>query len=236
VSALAAVEDPPPAAPLPVGIHALIPKIIGSLPAIGKDQQMSGGGGPSYKFRGVEDVMKALKPLLAEHGVHWSAVKIMTVADSEFTVRSGSVWQRTRMTVLFRVYGPDGSFIEHESRGEGTDMGDKASNKAMTAAAKYMLLQVFNVCDAGAEDPDHERQEEQAPAAPAPARVSVAGLKGALAAAVGTERASEFYAKHCTATESENGWVQQAADGFLETAKAWSANLDRNPPPDEEPF
>ena len=51
------------------------------------------------------------------------------------------------------------------------DSGDKSSNKAMSAACKYALFQVFNIATQELQDPDAESPEESQPKAqvkPAP--------------------------------------------------------------------
>lgn len=150
-----------------VDVHEAIRRIIGDLPGIGKDSE---GSGVPYKFRGIEQIKTALKPLLAEHGVHYTAA-ILDVEDDDVTV-SGKPWRRCRMRVRWMIYGPDG-FVTSEARGEGLDNSDKASNKAMTVAEKQMLLSVFAIADAS-DDPDFQRHEIEQPE-----MVVAAGLKGA---------------------------------------------------------
>ncbi len=52
--------------------------------------------------------------------------------------------------------------------GEAADYGDKATNKAATAALKYCLMRTFNVSEKGDEDPDSTTIDrgEQKPEAP----------------------------------------------------------------------
>jgi hypothetical protein len=53
--------------------------------------------------------------------------------------------------------------MDGEALGEGSDVGDKATNKAMTDAYKYFLRQLFMI--AGGADPDRTSSEELARAA-----------------------------------------------------------------------
>ncbi|GAH44087.1 unnamed protein product, partial [marine sediment metagenome] len=47
------------------------------------------------------------------------------------------------LTIKYTFFAEDGSFIETIVIGEAMDSGDKAGNKAMSAAHKYALLQIL---------------------------------------------------------------------------------------------
>lgn len=142
----------------PPQVHAAIAAVIEAMPGIGKDSEMGDGG---YRYRGIERIKAELKPLLAEHGLHYAPHSVREAVDTPYQTKGGATWQRSRLTVTFRFYATDGSFIEAEGRGEGADNSDKGCNKAMTGAEKQVLLQVF--CIADTEDPDAHRPEEQVP-------------------------------------------------------------------------
>jgi hypothetical protein len=63
------------------------------------------------------------------------------------------------MTVRFRFMASDGSYVDVVTIGEGADSGDKASNKAMTAAQKYALTLTFTVPFEDQEDGDRTSPE-----------------------------------------------------------------------------
>lgn len=141
-------------------VHAAIASVISEMPAIGKESEIKEGP-QKYKYRGIEQIKAELKLVMAKHGVHYAPHRIRDAQDSAYETRSGATWQRVRLTVTYRIYGPDGSYIEAEGRGEGADSSDKAQNKAMTGAEKQVLLQVFAIADS--EDPDQLRPPEQVP-------------------------------------------------------------------------
>lgn len=150
-------------APLGPSIHVAIPRIIGDLPAIGKDSQMTEG--PRYSYRGIDDIMPHLKQLFARHGVHVTPVFDVLV-DELGQTRSGNPQRRVVVKGMFRFTANDGSFTAAQTIGEALDTGDKAFNKAMTAAFKYAVIQTFAI--AGADDPDNHQAElggEQTPQA-----------------------------------------------------------------------
>jgi hypothetical protein len=211
-------------------VHDAVCAVIADLPAITKDARMTEGPA-KYAYRSIEAIKTALKPLLATHGVHYSSVD-MIVDDSEFAVRSGAMWQRCRMLVRWRVYASDGSYVEHVTRGEGTDSGDKASNKAMTAAEKYLLLQVFAIAEGG-DDPDHHRPEE---AVHRPADTWERWLKAGVLDAVGgdRDRAREFWAAHLPAPPA-GGWTEDTGGEVIAAAAAWHANTATAAEPHPEP-
>lgn len=219
---LAAVPDQP------LTVVQALAAVIADLPALGKDQRMSEGG-RNYTYRGIEDIKKAAKPVLAAHGVVYAPHAITAVDDSNYQVKSGAVWERVRLTVTFRFYGPDGSYIEATTRGEGTDNGDKASNKAMTAAEKYALTQVL--CIADGDDPDHSTQledrvrENQPPAdPPIDAKRAKGWLWGVLTDELGLpaddatkERAAALWEVH--GPSGDGPWPTSTVAGVIDEAR-----------------
>lgn len=131
-------------------------EIIGELPAIGKTQQNREQG---FMFRGHDDVMNALNPLLAKHGVFIVPDVIERVVSTRQTSR-GSTMYEVNLHVRFTFYGVEGDSFVASGWGEGTDMGDKATNKAMTGAFKYVVAQTFALATAEASDADASSPEE----------------------------------------------------------------------------
>jgi len=164
----------------PNGITAAISAICGELAKAGvpKDKKASGYGA-SFAFRGIDDVQKALAPLLAEH-----KVTITPEAEScEMSVRqtkSGSAMYHAVLRVRFTLRHADGSSYHGAAYGEAADNGDKAIGKAASYAFKSFALQAFCVPTESTEDPDttvHEpsrpiaknsKQETTNPLAPTP--------------------------------------------------------------------
>ena len=117
-----------------------------------------------YNFRGIEDLLVRLNPLLAKYGV----VIVPDVIERFYEARTsakGTQGHCAHLHVRYTVYGPGGDSITLSTWGEGVDYSDKGTNKAMTAAFKYALLQLFAVCDP-AEDADREGPEAGVAAPP----------------------------------------------------------------------
>jgi len=126
-----------------------------------------------YNFRGIDDVYNALAPLLARH--HLIIVpRVLTREKTEQTTQKGGILFYVVVQVEFDIVcASDGSKITACTWGEAMDSADKATNKAMSAAYKYMAMQTFCIPTEGDNDADashHEIRREAAPShTPAPA-------------------------------------------------------------------
>lgn len=138
-----------------MNVYKAISAVQGELAKIGiaKDRQADGVGA-SYKFRGIDDVYAALSPLLAENGL----VIIPRVLSRELTERqtkNGGVLHYVALRVEFDlVSAEDGSTHTAATFGEAMDSSDKATNKAMSAAYKYMAFLTFGIPTDGDNDAD----------------------------------------------------------------------------------
>lgn len=140
----------------PAPIHVLLGRILAELPAIGKTQR---NVQQNFDFRGHDDVMNALNPLLAKYGVFVMPFVLERVTDQR-TTSKGSTMYEVNLHVRFRFYGPAGDYVEASGWGEGTDMGDKSTSKAMTMAFKYVLAAVLAISTAETIDTDGTSVEE----------------------------------------------------------------------------
>lgn len=146
-------------------IYARMVAILAELPAIGKNQRNQQQG---FMFRGHDDVMNELNPLLAKHGVF--VVPFATERIREYRqTKSGGTMFETNLLVTYRFYGLGGDFVEAAAWGEGTDSGDKDTSKAMTMAFKTVLNQAFAISteefgdpDGGTPEPTTRREEAAA--------------------------------------------------------------------------
>jgi len=143
-------------------IHERIIAIIDALPAIGRNQRNIQ---QNFNFRGIDDVLNALKPLLATHGVHYAPTVLERIYEPRQT-GGGKIMHTVHLHVSWTFYGAQGDSITCATWGEGTDMGDKATNKALTASQKYALFNVFSIAseDQASTDSDgHAAEETQGP-------------------------------------------------------------------------
>lgn len=125
---------------------------------IAKNQKNSHQG---YKFRGIDDVLNTLAPILASHGVLIIPNVLSKDVNTTKTAKGG-IASHVILEVAFVLYDAEGDSICHTSYGEALDTSDKAINKAMTAAYKYFLFQAFCIPIDGVEDADSEQIQQQA--------------------------------------------------------------------------
>lgn len=120
-----------------------------------------------YKFRGIDDVYGALAPLLAEHGL-CILPRILTRQCDERTNAKGTALFYVTVEAEFDfVCAEDGSKHTVRTFGEAMDSGDKATNKAMSAAYKYAAMQAFAIPTEADNDADaHTHQVQARPAKP----------------------------------------------------------------------
>lgn len=123
---------------------------------IGKDRNNAQQG---YKFRGIDDVYNALSPLLARHGL-CILPRLTSRAVIERTSAKGAALFYVDVTMEFDfVASEDGSKHTVITAGEAMDSGDKATNKAMSAAYKYACMQAFSIPTEGDNDADAHTHE-----------------------------------------------------------------------------
>jgi len=138
-----------------MNIYESITKIMSELGAISKDKVNSQQG---FKYRGIDDVMNALNPLLAKHKV-FVVPEVIEHKREERTSSKGNVLLYSICTIKYTFYAEDGTSVFAVVIGEGMDSGDKATNKAMAIAMKYACFQTF--CIPTGDDPDSETYELQ---------------------------------------------------------------------------
>lgn len=139
-----------------MNIYQSITKIMEEVPSIGKTQKNKTQG---FMYRGIDDVMNALQPLLAKNKV-FIVPEILEQTREERTTSKGGNLIYSICKIKYKFYAEDGSSVEAITIGEGMDSGDKATNKAMAIAMKYVLFQVFCIPTDEMKDPDSETPEQ----------------------------------------------------------------------------
>ena len=142
-----------------MNIYESITKIMEEIPAIGKDQTNKTQG---FKYRGIDDVMNTLQPLLSKNKV-FIVPQILEQTREERTTNKGGNLIYSICKIKYIFYAEDGTYIEAVTVGEGMDSGDKATNKAMAIAMKYALFQVFCIPTEEMKDTDGETPEGSKP-------------------------------------------------------------------------
>jgi len=138
-------------------VYAAIAWVQGQLArkGISKDNKNQQQG---YKFRGIDDVYNALAPLLSEAGL-CILPRVLHREVTETTTTKGGKLFYVVLDMEFDLVGIDGSMHTVKTCGEAMDSGDKATNKAMSAAYKYACLQTFCIPTQGDNDADATTHE-----------------------------------------------------------------------------
>lgn len=147
-------------------IYKCIPAIMADIKHIGKDKRNTQQG---FMFRGIDQVMNTMKPLLAKHGV-FVVPEVIDRQREERASKNGSLLIYSILTVRHHFIALDGSEVCSVTVGEGMDAADKASNKAMAIAFKYACFQVFCIpTEEMAQDDPDAYSPEPTPKKPTPA-------------------------------------------------------------------
>lgn len=112
-----------------------------------------------YAFRGIDDVYCALSPLLAREKLCILPVVLERECEERKTAKGGVLFYVTVKVRFDLVSAEDGSKHEIVTFGEAMDSGDKATNKAMSAAYKYAAMQAFCIPTEGDNDADSNTHE-----------------------------------------------------------------------------
>ena len=113
----------------------------------------------NYNFRGIDDIYNALSSELAA-----AELCIIPRVISREVVERESANNKALFYVTIHaeydiVSAVDGSKHTASAYGEAMDSGDKATNKAMSAAYKYMAMQLFCIPTEGDNDADATTHE-----------------------------------------------------------------------------
>lgn len=112
-----------------------------------------------YSFRGIDDVYQALAPLLAQHKLCMLPV-VLERSVNERTTKNGTALFYVSLMVAFDlISAEDGSERRIITAGEAMDSGDKATNKAQSAAYKYAAIMAFCIPTEGDSDTETQTHE-----------------------------------------------------------------------------
>jgi hypothetical protein len=123
-----------------------------------------------YNFRGIDDVLNSLSAALVTAGLVILPRCTERIVVERETQKGGAIFNVTCRVEFDLVSTEDGSKHTVCTYGEAMDSADKATNKAMSAAYKYLALLVFCIpTEASAEtDADYTTHDVKAAAAPVP--------------------------------------------------------------------
>lgn len=122
-------------------VYEAVAEVMGEVSKVGlaKDQQ---NNHQRYNFRGIDGVYNLLAPILAKAGL-LVLPRVTNRHERTVSTNKGALNYVVVDMTYKLVSADDGSEIELSVCGEAFDSGDKATNKAMSAAYKYMAFQTF---------------------------------------------------------------------------------------------
>lgn len=138
-------------------------EVMRRVTVITKDKEVKEGR--PFKFRGVDDVMNVVGPILREIGllclpemVHDESVQVEYGRDRK-------IGYRTRVHMRYHLIGPDGSeLIVGPVLGESIDGSDKGGSQAQSVAYRDFWLRTLCV-PTGEPEPEHSSHEPARPEA-----------------------------------------------------------------------
>jgi hypothetical protein len=144
--------------PWPLSVGEAIAEVTRRVEHIAKDRSTESG--ERYRYRGIDDVLAALHPILGDVGLVLMPGRITEHRRETRTTAKGATLNVAMVAVEYRLIGPDGTETTGAAVGEAHDSGDKATQKALSQAYKSFALQTFSIpTEASAED-DPDRTNE----------------------------------------------------------------------------
>ncbi|MFI6296750.1 ERF family protein [Nonomuraea sp. NPDC050790] len=128
--------------PVPEGGPAKVPvqvawaNVMGEVRGVVKDHDMTEG--PRFKYRGVDDALNVFGPACRAHGVLVLPYRVDASYRDTKTSRDKPTRECT-VLVTYRIYGPEGDYLEVQAAGESLDTGDKGTAKAQAVALRTLL-------------------------------------------------------------------------------------------------
>lgn len=185
---------------------------------ITKDRRNMQGNG--YNFRGIDDVYNTIAPLLAKHGLCILPRVLARECVERVSQKGGALFYITVEVEFDFVSAEDGSKHTIKTFGEAMDSGDKATNKAMSAAYKYAAFQAFSIPTEADNDADaHTHAVAAAP--------DITDFLSAIDASASSDELAKVYKEAfeaCQGNQALQAKVMAAKKARVERAKKEKAN------------
>lgn len=123
-------------------IYSKISAVMKEIGPLAKDRKNAQQG---YNFRGIDELMNALSPAVAKHGIFPTCSNIQDVLSENIVSKNGGAGYRQIRRYTFTFFAEDGSNVSTSADGEAIDYGDKGSNKAYSVAYREAIFKLFVV-------------------------------------------------------------------------------------------
>jgi len=140
-------------------VYQAINAVQAELCKIGIAKSSTNTQGATYKFRGIDAVYNVMSSIMAQNGLVIVPRMLGRTCEERTSKSGGALFYVTVEAEFDLVSAEDGSKHTARTFGEAMDSGDKATNKAMSAAYKYMAFQTFAIPTEGDNDADAHTHE-----------------------------------------------------------------------------
>jgi hypothetical protein len=142
-------------------VYSAIRQVMAAMSAAGisKGRRNQAQG---YSFRGIDDVLNGLSGPLTDAGLSILPRCTERVVTERATKNGGALFSVVVKVEFDLIAAEDGSHHTVTTYGEAMDSADKATNKAMSAAFKYMAILAFCIPTESTPDADFETHEVKA--------------------------------------------------------------------------
>lgn len=140
-------------------VYQAINAVQTELASIGISKSSRNSQGAGYNFRGIDAVYNVLSSIMAKNGLCIIPRMLSRSCEERTSKSGGALFYVTVEAEFDLVSAEDGTKHTARTFGEAMDSGDKATNKAMSAAYKYMAFQTFAIPTEGDNDADGHSHE-----------------------------------------------------------------------------
>lgn len=136
-------------------VYEKICQVQHQLAQVGIAKSKTNSQGAGYKFRGIDDIYNVASSIMAQVGLCMMP-RILSRTVTERASKSGGTMFVVVVDAEYDFIAvEDGSKHTVKTFGEAMDSGDKATNKAMSAAQKYAFIQAFSIPVEGDNDTEN---------------------------------------------------------------------------------
>lgn len=143
-------------------VYQAINAVQTELASIGISKSSRNNQGAGYNFRGIDAVYNVLSSIMAKNGLCIIPRMLSRISEERVSKAGSALFYITVEAEFDLVSAEDGSKHTARTFGEAMDSGDKGTNKAMSAAYKYMAFQTFAIPTEGDNDADGQTHEVSA--------------------------------------------------------------------------
>ena len=118
-------------------IYQAMINILNDVAPISKEKKNQQQG---FMYRGIDDMYNELHAVFAKHGV-FPTSEVLEITREDRVTSKGTSMIYTVQKIKYTFWAADGSNVSSILTGEASDSGDKSSNKSMSIAFKYALMQ-----------------------------------------------------------------------------------------------